>query len=568
MEKKHFLVLIALLVGVLGLGNDAAAQEECSTEKVNRTCTLTIDRWYPVTVPTVQMQPGAKVFVKVVHPLRFETLSLDIQGGQAVAGTDQTAGFVAAAVPNLKGLLVQTNIQVYTLNALATDPGLKTSATDSPELSQAKRDILRLQFAMVSTFIDIDLFGKESTTLYAQLNEVLAPISPVLFQLPKPSSPGAPLASRRAPGSSVPDDFPRPWIDGEYDDWRDSMLCELAGQECPSKAVSSVTTLLAKGVNLITALAPCPTSPQSQLISCQLATVQADVAKISNKTEQDSISSRFEQLNEDAAILNADLATITAINKDLGNYFANIVLATSTHTPDPLGEIVDPLDKADKINVHLKKFLGRQATYAVSSINNVATSAASVPTTTQKKPVVAITVLYADPIFEVSTGALFSTLPNRSFANQTLVTQNPGAPPTQGNIVIAQSITRPTVVLFAGANFRLGHNFAWSFDQRRGAVYLTSTVGVNVNNSAAEFGIGPSISWRSLMFSALYDWGHDVRLTQGEFVGMVWCNASGANGSIPKCSGNPPSPSTEKYWRGVFAFGISVRIPTVFGAGH
>ena len=187
----------------------------------------------------------------------------------------------------------------------------------------------------------------------------------------------------------------------------------------------------------------------------------------------------------------------------------------------------------------------------------------SVPTTTQKKSITTISVLYADPIFEVSTGAFFSTLPNRSFANQTIVTQNPGSIPTQGNVVITQTISHPVIVPFVAGNWRLGHDFTYR-DSRRGAVYFSGAVGFNPYNTTVEFGVGPSLSWRAVMFSAYYHLGHDVRLTQGEHVGMIWCNAVGTS-SVPKCNGSPPNPTTEKYWTSAFAFGVSVRIASVFG---
>jgi len=202
----------------------------------------------------------------------------------------------------------------------------------------------------------------------------------------------------------------------------------------------------------------------------------------------------------------------------------------------------------------------------VNTVNEVATFRASVPSPTQKKSIVTITVVYADPRFEVSAGAFFSTLPDRSFANQTTVTQNPPAVPTPGNVVITQTIQRPEIVPFVGANFRLGPEGLWP-DGRRRAFYLTTAISLNPYNTTAEFGLGPSISWRSIMFSGLLHVGHDVRLTQGEFVGEIWCNQPAANGSIPKCSGSPPIPSPEKYWKAGFAFGISVRVPTVFGGG-
>jgi hypothetical protein len=273
-----------------------------------------------------------------------------------------------------------------------------------------------------------------------------------------------------------------------------------------------------------------------------------------------------EQLKTESADLSAATANITAVKNDLAKYLANIAYSKVLEPKAPLNTIPDPLDHQTEKNLQLKKYQGRQVAFGVYVVNEVGISRASAPTTTQPKSIVTITVLFADPKFEVSAGALFSTLPNRSFANITTVTENSSGAPTQGNVVISQSISRPTVVPFAAGNFRVGNDFAL-MGARREAFYITGTVGLNPNNSLAEFGVGPSISWRSLMFSALYDWGHDVRLTQGEYVGEVWCDQSAANGSIPKCSGSPPSPSTEKYWKGVFAFGLSVRIPSIFGGG-
>ena len=298
-------------------------------------------------------------------------------------------------------------------------------------------------------------------------------------------------------------------------------------------------------------------------LACRLAILQKDASlSIIDKKVVVQLSSEFETFSFYSV-------AVSNIEKDLGNYFINIDESPKESTACMPCNIADPQKPGKK--PLLGKFLGRQVVFALDAVNNVGTAATSVTTTAQRKAVVTITVLYADPRFELSTGTAISTLANRSFANQTNVTQSGGASPTQGNVVITQTIARPTDVLFAGANWRIPRNFVWP-DHRRGAFHLTATVGVNVVNAATEFGVGPSISWLSRMFSALYDWGHDVKLTQGEFVGEVWCNETAATTTVPKCSGAPPTPSTEKYWRGVFAFGISVRVPSVFGgsssSGH
>jgi hypothetical protein len=519
------------------------------------------------------MRPGAKVTVKVAHSLPYETLTLELQSTQAASGTDQTAAFVTAAIPNLKGLLLQTSVNLQALGALQADPNFKATNADSPGVRKFKDDSAKVAADILPLFLDMQLFGSNAIVVYGQLNEVLGTIPPALLQPEKSASQSQKPASqsqnalpRRLPDSAVETSFPRPWRTEEYDSWRSLMRCELAAVECPTKDQPKVKGLLSDGAKLATALGACPPQPQMQLLSCRIAQLQLDLAGLSI-SDQERLSDTVARLNAQSAILNADLATVTALNKDLLTYFSNINFAEPIKPHETLGAILDPRDEPHGINTNLRKTLGRQTVYAINSVNEVAASVASVPTTAQKKSIATITVLYADPRFEVSSGALFSTLPNRSFANQTIVTQNPGGVPTQGNVVIAQTITRPSVVLFAGANYRLGHDFAWLFDQRRGAFYLTGVVGLNVSNTTAEFGVGPSLSWRSLMFSPLVHFGHDVRLTQGEQVGQVWCNATAANGSIPKCSGNPPAPTSEKYWKAAFGFGISVRIPAVFGGG-
>ncbi|MGD0469249.1 MAG: hypothetical protein ABSA54_12805 [Terriglobales bacterium] len=67
-----------LLAVFLSCGK-AQAQKECSTEKVNSDCTITIDRTYPITPPTIQVHPGHMVVVVVKNPQVFESISLDPQ---------------------------------------------------------------------------------------------------------------------------------------------------------------------------------------------------------------------------------------------------------------------------------------------------------------------------------------------------------------------------------------------------------------------------------------------------------------------------------------------------------
>ncbi len=295
---------------------------------------------------------------------------------------------------------------------------------------------------------------------------------------------------------------------------------------------------------------------------------QTQISNITDKKQQDFLRF-FRALNDESATLNADAAAITSVNKDLGNYFVNISNSQVISVIEPLGNIFDPLDKRSGRNSQIPKVLGRQAVFA-QSVGGERKSGLSFCCLSANSNTEEIDHNNYRPLRRPDlrglSGCFLLNVPDRSFANQTLVTQNPHASPTQGDVIITQSITRPTIVPFVAANWRLGHDFSWP-DQRRGAFYFTGALGFNPYNTTLEFGVGPSLSWRSVMFSALFHAGHDVRLTQGEQLGEVWCNQSAASPSTPKCSGSPPSPSTEKFWTGAFAFGISVRVPSVFGGG-
>jgi hypothetical protein len=581
--KTHVLLLLFACTVIAG---NAIAQE-CSTEIANDNCTITVDHAYPVTLPTIQMRPGATITVNVVDAFPFEILSLDPQTTQAAAGTDQLANFITTALPNLKSLVIQTKTETAPNARVkrqmdAVDTALtsaQASAAASPN-AKAKFDQLVTDMKSVKAQIElypnvVSAFLKTATTIYAHLNEVIAPIVP-----------DAIANQRRLPSSSVASNFPLPWVPANFELWRNSLLCEIGGAHCDEgvdPTFDVTTAAIRQASALTTALGACPNAAHpdqasQDIVACKVALIQnrisastGDQIQVYNVALPDSDKVALFKLLADlqaaeSIIVNIDTATIVNVSKDLGSYYANIEGARSFPPSQPLGQILDPYASGIR-NTNLNKSLGRQATFVVDAVNEIATSTTSITPSTQRKPIASIIVLFADPIFEVSAGAFFSSLPNRSFANQTLVTQSPGASPIPGNVVIAQTISHPTIVPFVAANWRLGPDFLWS-GKRRKAFYATVAVGLNTNNSTAEFGVGPSFSWRSVMFSPLLHIGHDYRLTQGEFVGQVWCNQTAVQGSIPKCSGNPPSPTSERYWTEAFGFGISIRVPSVFGGGH
>jgi hypothetical protein len=203
-------------------------------------------------------------------------------------------------------------------------------------------------------------------------------------------------------------------------------------------------------------------------------------------------------------------------------------------------------------------------TYAVNAINNIATAQTSVTAATSKVSIATVTVLYANPRLESSAGAIVSFVHNRTFANQTITNPPTGSPYAPGDIVIAQTKTDPEVVPFVALHWRVGDEYLMP-DHRRGAVYGTIWVGLNPYSTLPEYGGGPTVSWRSLMFSFLYNRAHQTSLVSGETQGQIVCSPTATAGmSPPLCTPAPPAPITQTTPLNAFAIGLSVRIPTSF----
>ena len=197
--------------------------------------------------------------------------------------------------------------------------------------------------------------------------------------------------------------------------------------------------------------------------------------------------------------------------------------------------------------VNVAKMVTRQVTYAIDALNLVQNSQIGIPDSSKKQTIASITVFYGDSRWEWSAGTLFSTLADRSFSIAPILANG-----TVANLQVSESILHPTVVPFAAANYRLSDDLVrprW-----RSAVYWTFAVGINPNTVSTDFAMGPSISYRGLMFSALWHVGHDVRLTQGLYKNQI-LDAGYSGGA-----------TTQDYWRlDRVALGISIRVPSLTG---
>jgi hypothetical protein len=219
-------------------------------------------------------------------------------------------------------------------------------------------------------------------------------------------------------------------------------------------------------------------------------------------------------------------------------------LKFSQKTSTPRTVTIDSRQDASAIYGNM---VTRTITYSLDSLNLVSYSQQSAPLAANKKALASIAINFADrpnkvaglpsgsPYnalrWEASAGVFFSWLPSRTF---TISSAN----------TVVDSKTRPIPVPFAAANYRLTGDFGGRWKQN---IYMTAAVGVNADNSTAEFGVGPSYSWRMFMVNFFCHFGHDYRYTS--------TTPSGSAGTLP----------TAAHWTEAPAIGISVRVPSLTG---
>lgn len=557
-------IQISLLFAELCATASAATDPPpCSTEKVNHeVCTFTINRWYPVSFPTIQMSQGKRIIVKLENPLPFESVTLDSAGTTLLPGSDQGAALLTAVIPNLKGLVFATAIKPGAAPGLAGKPATAPTTGASPAEKHVIPELAQLEQMLQDASGTIDFAFTHALVVYAQLSQALSP-------LPVPSTNSA----EQVPPLTADPRTPNPWQPASYPFWRAYLLCELVGgSDCATANPPSFNNVLGQLAGLQSGLPPATSNLifDQHVFDFLAQKASNDIQSILAGNRQPYLDAMtlFSAQENRLVVIIASLGTsLPAVQKDFQTYYENIDLTLTNPIPNSvnLGSITDPRSSTGSSYPH---YLGKQITFSVNVVNQIATSRASVINSQAKTSIATITVLYADPKFEASAGVLFNFVHNRTFANQTIATPAPGTSQTAGEMQIFETATRPTVVPFVAGNIRLGNDFALPARGRRAAFYATAWVGINPYNTLPEYGAGPTFAWRSLMFSVLYDRTHDTRLVPGSYVGQIVCSPSPLTGSsLPSCTPAPAAPTSTTFATNALAFGISVRIPTTFAAG-
>ena len=535
-------VALAVLVAQAAV---AYAAVECSIARTNDECTLTIDRTTLLVPPTIQMSPGKTLTVVVTNPHYFERYYLDSQGGPVNPAPDVTSAIVNGLLTPIQkfwATVSSTPIGVFTNQPEAAKPAGKCDATElqkaypasSPKVEDkdkgkdrepaAKEPADREKAAkeaadkeradkeradkvakISATGYCFDEFAERARSVYLVLSAATAPDS-----RSEEAAGGFVKAMKGKQGKQCPEPTDFPSKDTEFKCALDAMVPEIGPLVAMEYQLSANITAATKLENL---------SPTDQGLIQPLVALR-DVADV--------------------------------IAKDLLGYGQRIKeLPCLNRTQQPCGANNGPASPRVKVYEYRdpqKAYLThavRSPTYVLNVLNLVQNSQEAADPT-KKKVLATIPVVFGDVRWEASAGVMFSSLANRSFAAASVF--------TSGQVTdqqVQQRVLRPTVVPFAAVNYRLNKKeLGWS--RWRMAIYWTGAVGVNPNTVSADFATGPSLSWRGLMFSALFHYGHDVRLNGvyvGESLGTTF------KGTLP----------TQTYWRPAVAFGVSVRVPSLAG---
>jgi hypothetical protein len=470
---------------------------ECSVAKTNERCRLTIDRDNPISPPTIQMYSNQSITVVLKKPKTFERYFLDIQTAQATVAPDVASGILTALTPslgNIKGLLASRH--VFPAIPATADPCGALSKLATPGKGQLEAALGNFQSCLT------DLSTK-AITIYRSLEPWTAP-------------------NALLPQTVVATD--------------------LATIQSSIKSFLTSELQLSGKINFVSNDATLKASDQDAPSLQDLADVQKSTDAIA--TDLMGYSQRITDLGD------------PGFQQLQGFQLCENLIAVTDKERKAGIQCVSITSRSDDDSVY-GNMVTRTVTYALDTMNYISYSQQATLDPTKKVSVGSVAINFADkPVatgstysalrWEASAGVFFSTLAIRSFSVAPIFTNK-----VITDNLAQQNVLHPTVVPFAAANYRLANYFPHA--RWNSALYWTGAVGVNPNTVSADIASGLSLSWRLLMVSALWHYGHDVRLTQG-FT---------ANESLgPTFMGTLP---TQTYWRSSFAVGLSVRIPSLTG---
>jgi hypothetical protein len=160
-----------------------------------------------------------------------------------------------------------------------------------------------------------------------------------------------------------------------------------------------------------------------------------------------------------------------------------------------------------------------------------------------------VVITWQQTNWSLSTGVVLSTLKNKTFANSPIYNAN-GTPDIDGTGKVLTQVTvaktYPGIIspVFL-VNYRL-YNF--QTDQGRLAILFSGGLGLNIVTKSADFAVGPSLQWGSVVFSTVLHYGRQTELTSGVHVG-------------DQLGTSPPALPIVNAYKPAFGIGVTYRLP-------
>lgn len=469
-------------------------QPACSYTGLNGSCTITINRLSPVTPPTIYAKTNAVITVKVANPSPFEDLTLDWSSTTVVVPPDSLASLLSSSVTGVVG-----KIQVVHV-------GNEVGVLSDPA----------------------PVISKEQADLATEINRwnPLAIARPVLHDIRSVLQ----LPGNTCWASSPQSPLPNPWL--QTVDWK-AQAAKILNQ--------ATSEALAKPAS--------ETEATTTALEAKIDSIDQEIASSVGESgeERDKLEANQKALRDD---LNARIASSRI--QDLAGRFQALndaLKAIPDHDdglPSGQNTIQDAQshDKNDQNQVWVLNYVNKLNPVAkrVSSPGALAPDLGALGSLTDssKQQLVKLTVQFQHPLpLEVTSGLLVPTQPYHSYTKAAVASNG-----VVTNNVVQQNLTY-TVVPAVFVHFVL-HEFTGT---QRVALFGTVATGYNPASSAVEFGIGPSFSWHSIVFSGLADIGRDTDLRGGFKVGQSLGLTNAAN------------PLTGTIWKVKPSLAVSVRIP-------
>lgn len=472
-----------------------AGERSCSFTGLNGDCAIVIDRLRPSSPPIINARRGGYISVQIADPSPFEKLSLDLKSATSVVPVDPFSNAFTTLLGAAKTIEVVGVI------------GQRIAGVPDP-VNQISQDQKTLFDAIQKSIVK----AKTAIALIAPATQ--PPPGNVCFGSPKDAQPWLDTAT---------------WIQNA-DQALDNALAVTYPDGTSSSDPAAATRLINALQNRIDILTPAQATADEKTklntYQTQLASEVASLTKLKAlRGVVDAIPVKPPTLTLTIVDLQADRtgSKVTLIDKNDQNE-AWQVSFVNTFSQAVTNALADPVTDPIK--------LAQNALQSASA---------------QKSSLVAITADYQTaPRLEVSSGLMVPLQPYHSYASAEAAANG-----SVTGYVVQESLTY-TVIPVAQLNFVAAD---WVAHRQRAAFFATIAVGYNPATSNVEFGVGPSISWKSLVFSGLADIGRDTKLTDGFTVGQSLGNSSSVK------------PLTSTVWVLKPAVGISVRIPLGSSSG-